>query len=1058
MSLLDQFFALQPFKQCTLLVFNQKDASFGSIAAMSADRDFENALGGQLGAVEELFNEGKTEHADDAIDFEDEDELAEEEEATGGPGEDDGDEEDDGEADDGDFMKDLQNEAMEGVEDDEDAELAGNMLGLPTHNAGLNDMHFAEDHNQDQHDSDLEDASMSADDYTSQQRYKYLNRKEENDEKLLRVFFPSFKRGEPMKLQTLFPTYPLDYTYQQPKPVRGPMMPKTLLFEVESDTRKELRMTNKQYMELQSKRGIMSLPPRDTFEVINEEKIVKVDDSSIEKAYVDYKTDFRDYDYDLVLASTEWNDEEIIFGNAPKRVKLAADSFNLDDWQDNDEMIFNGTIDVDLMNLRLDLNDSKMVVMEKEKPRSQLIQNLAVVPNNQKIIEQRFNISNDSQYEFLKNNYQIKVRATIGTMIIDHAPPASRLQTPYYKVRPPAKQNRLYHRPRFSIRSGTTMQFSRLKNRKKKKDRGKDINQIFKDSRDLTLSDTGNIFVMEYSEEYPLSMSKFGMGSKIINYYRKIHDDDTNRPKLPIGETTVLGVQDRSPFWNFGFVESGTIVPALYNHMIRAPIFKQESYSTDFLLIRSHGGGSNTRYYMRSINQLFTVGQCYPAQEVPGPHSRKVTTINKNRLKMVVFRAVNNNPRQRIVVKDISVHFPDQSDMQNRQKLKEFMEYQRQGEDQGHWKVKSSELLLDYDQIRKLVTPDDICLMEMMLMGQQRFEDLESFRIERLEDLDENGNKKETKDSKEQEEDMAHKLAPWNTTKNFIQATQNKAMLQIHGEGDPSHKGEAISFLRTSMKGGFLKNVESSTPQPQLAGNSDSNSTPIPHSYNVAQQQKLYDDEIKKVWYKQRKNLSKQSKTGFPIERTDKEMRDVSYMRRADKIINDEVNEKPRFLKITRLVKNEYGIKERKVVIIKDPKVVELYVKRKQELLLKGTDSSGSGLVLTNDSDENLKVKKKLEEELAKLEKLHEKKKKKVPMITAANIDSEGRISGKGIGKGKSTLRRCATCGELGHIRTNKTCRLYYTVHNKSNPNYNGSSAIGNMANSTPAPTSSSNK
>ncbi|GMG55952.1 unnamed protein product [Ambrosiozyma monospora] len=83
-----------------------------------------------------------------------------------------------------------------------------------------------------------------------------------------------------------------------------------------------------------------------------------------------------------------------------------------------------------------------------------------------------------------------------------------------------------------------------------------------------------------------------------------------------------------------------------------------------------------------------------------------------------------------------------------------------------------------------------------------------------------------------------------------------------------------------------------------------------------------------------------------------------------------------------------------------------------------------------------MKVKKKLEEELAKLQKQQDKKKKKSPGITAANIDSEGRLSGKGIGKGKSTSRRCATCGALGHIRTNKTCPLYYTVHNKSNPNY----------------------
>lgn len=1038
---------------------------------MSADRDFESALGGQLGAVDELFNEGKTVHADDAIDFEDEDELADEEEDGDGNG---GEEEYAG---DGDFMKELQDEALEGVEDAGDSEMTGSLLGMhnmseSNANVGLQDMDFVSnfDNANGVGESDIElsedddDQDDDQDEYTEEQRQAILEqnrferakKKEENKEKLLRIFCPTFKKGRPMKLQTLFPTFPLEYSYQQTPPVKGPMMPKTLLFEVESDTRKELRMTNKHYMDQLNRKGIKSLPSRQPIELVNYE--VKKEDKKTVKKYVNHKTDIKDYEHEIILSTANWDDDAIIFGDRPsKRIKIG--NFNMDDWVDDDEMIFNGSIDVDLMNLKLDLNDDKMVIMDKDHDQMNKNkldeENLAVVPSTQKAIDQRFSISNDSEYEFLKGNYQIKVRATIGTMSIDHAPPATRLQTPYYKVKPPAKNVRLYHRPKFSVRTGTTMQFSRLKHRKKKKDRGKDTNQLFKESKDLTLGDTGNIFVLEYSEEFPLSMSKFGMGSKIINYYRKIHDDDTKRPKFSIGETHVLGVQDRSPFWNFGFVESGNVIPALYNHMIRAPVFQHESYSTDFLLVRSHGGGSNTRYYLRSINQLFTVGQCYPAQEVPGPHSRRVTTINKNRLKMVVYRAVNNNPRQRIVVKDISVHFPDQTDMQNRQKLKEFMEYQRQGEDQGHWKVKSSDLLLDYDQIRKLVTPDDICLVEMMLMGQQKFDDLESFRRERLEDLDENGNKK---DVKENEEDMAHKLSPWNTTKNFIQATQGKAMLQIHGEGDPSRKGEAISFLRTSMKGGFLKNVENTgngtpTLQPlQIAGTPTvSNSQVVTHSYNVAQQQKLYDDEISKVWYKQRSHLSKPSAKAIPPQRMDKEMRDVSYMKRSDKIVNNEVNEKPRYLRITRLVKNEYGIKERKIVVIKDPKVVELYVKRKQELLVQGMHSGDGEIVLTNDSEENLKVKKRLEEELAKLEKIHEKKKKKVPMITAANIDSEGRISGKGIGKGKSTLRRCATCGALGHIRTNKTCPLYYTVHNKSNPNYNGSTAKSNpLANLPP--------
>ncbi|CAL1192462.1 unnamed protein product [Candida parapsilosis] len=95
---------------------------------------------------------------------------------------------------------------------------------------------------------------------------------------------------------------------------------------------------------------------------------------------------------------------------------------------------------------------------------------------------------------------------------------------------------------------------------------------MFVKTTDLTVADTANIITMEYTEQYPPIVSNFGMGSKLINYYRKRSPDDTSRPKAQFGETHVLGVEDRSPFWNFGEVYPGEFVPTLYNNMIRAPI------------------------------------------------------------------------------------------------------------------------------------------------------------------------------------------------------------------------------------------------------------------------------------------------------------------------------------------------------------------------------------------------------------------------------------------------------------------------------------------------------
>lgn len=173
-------------------------------------------------------------------------------------------------------------------------------------------------------------------------------------------------------------------------------------------------------------------------------------------------------------------------------------------------------------------------------------------------------------------------------MNIQHSQPAINLQSPFYKVAVPRDQLRHFHRENFGshIRPGTKIVFSKLKARKRKRDKGKDVKESFSTSQDLTIGDTAPVYLMEYSEQTPVALSKFGMANKLINYYRKANEQDTLRPKLPVGETHVLGVQDKSPFWNFGFVEPGHIVPTLYNNMIRAPVFKHDISGTDFLLTK----------------------------------------------------------------------------------------------------------------------------------------------------------------------------------------------------------------------------------------------------------------------------------------------------------------------------------------------------------------------------------------------------------------------------------------------------------------------------------------
>lgn len=669
--------------------------------------------------------------------------------------------------------------------------------------------------------------------------------------------------------------------------------------------------------------------------------------------------------------------------------------------------------------LTLDMNDEHLLFLQRAQvKRRKLIPRRQGMPLSSL---RRYNISNDRAYDMLKENYQNKIRSTIGNLNIEHSLVALRLQSPHYKVRLSKAQKRSFHRPSFIAKPDLTIQFSKIKQRRRKDYKGKPASQLLRKTGDLTLGDNINMFLTEYCEEFPNMLNNLGMSSKLVNYYRKKSQDDNSRPKLEVGETHILGVQDRSAFWNFGFVEPGNIVPTLYNNMIRAPVFKHESPKTDFLMIRRSGGKkSYQQYFLRPLDHLMVVGQTFPVETVPGPHSRKVTTASKNRLKMIVYRVLNKSEHHRLQVKDISPHFPDQNDMQNRQRLKEFMEYQRSGPDQGFWKIKSNEALPAEDAIRSMVTPEQVALLDSMQVGEQHLEDA--------------GYGKSVDEEDEEDAEggtLEEQLAPWQITRNFVYATQGKAMLQLHGPGDPSGRGEGFSFLRTSMKGGFKAMGESVNDK--LSNSKLLNG----HSYNVAQQQQAYDAEIKRIWYTQKKSLSV---TRRPDEWDDVEAeRDAEHgesypgqtpgsFSAADHQQDEDdmslfshasttTSKQQKILRITRKVKDANGIFQRKIEIIRDPTVIRAYVKRRQ--MIEESQLEVDEMQVTNDESKNKRYLKHLELYLARLQRNKERREARQQQ---KRINSS---SGDGQAKEKRTNRKCATCGAVGHIRTNKSCPMY---------------------------------
>lgn len=125
------------------------------------------------------------------------------------------------------------------------------------------------------------------------------------------------------------------------------------------------------------------------------------------------------------------------------------------------------------------------------------------------------------------------------------------------------------------------------------------------------------------------------------------------------------------------------------------------------------------------------------------------------------------------------------------------MEFNRiKGVDQGAWILKKHVVVPDTAEMHKRALPEEVCLAESMQVGLRHLQDAGYGQA-----ASEAGGAGDD-DSKL---DIEQQLAPWITTKNFINATANKAMLKLFGEGDPTGRGEAFSFLRVSMKDIFLR-------------------------------------------------------------------------------------------------------------------------------------------------------------------------------------------------------------------------------------------------------------
>ncbi|KIX98296.1 uncharacterized protein Z520_05597 [Fonsecaea multimorphosa CBS 102226] len=880
---------------------------------------------------------------------------------------------------------------------------------------------------------------------------------QENIEEWLKVEFPKFKRDEAPYFNELFPPRP--HKWQGKTPLKPPkqVRPTKVNLEIEQDQRVAFNSVvpiNTQEV------GADFVKIRET--AVLAEVAESSEESDAEEPLPGGLTmrdlEFMCTDFDT-LSHLAPSDEEFVEIN-PRIVDSDEEMFGFDELHDVEkprkkrrlgldpqDIVKIRELDVPFMDdpermtarlatkVVLDLNDTDLLVEEvdPEAVRAKIRpgEKRSAVKTLKERLQHRFKTSNDAEYDLLKQNHRHKVRGQLTNLTIEHSLPAIRLQYPYYQVQLSLQELRNFHRKRMHFRHPIV--FRQPAKVKRKHQKHRPALELYPTTKEISMADNSSILLLEYSEEHPLMLSQTGMGNKIINYYRKKSNEDNFRPKYDIGETSLLLPEDKSPFYIFGQIDSGETMTALYNSMYRAPIFSQDVNSHDFLVIRETTGVHGQSHYLRNLENVFVVGQELPSVTVPGTHSRMVTTASKNRLKAISYRIARKKRTNRIHVEDITRHFPGTTDMQNRQKMKEFMVFNKEHKE---WEMRPGDMVPSEEQIQKLIRPEDICLLESMQVGAQYLQDAGY------------ADNDEEDDTKENEADsIEQQLAPWRTTKNFLQAAQGKAMLKLYGEGDPSGRGEAFSFVKTSMKGGFRpiggSAMDAIALKKELGG----------HSYNVARQQKSYEESIRGIWDKQKASL------GSKIEPSDLDMEgDVdaqedkypdsrsniratpmsgtqtpSISRRRD----DETatsfsrrsvgSQTQKALRIVRRIKTKDGEIIEQEHIETDPAVIKRYMKIKEAEEMQTT--SLSELEPTGDPEQDARRKKRLEEALAQLEKNKARRQKRnknkealqaatSPGGTAMSPDGEG--AGGGSRNAQPTQRKCANCGQVGHIKTNK--------------------------------------
>ncbi|XP_026472569.1 transcription initiation factor TFIID subunit 1 [Ctenocephalides felis] len=428
-----------------------------------------------------------------------------------------------------------------------------------------------------------------------------------------------------------------------------------------------------------------------------------------------------------------------------------------------------------------------------------------------------FNISNDVYYmpRSLESSMRLKVG---GGNLIQHSTPVVELRAPFIQTHMGPIKLRNFHRPplkKFShgpLATPSAVPVNPLLKHIKKKAKQREQERMASGGGDVFFMRTpedlsgkdGELVLIEFCEEHPPLMNQVGMCSKVKNYYKRKASKDNGPEEFRYGE---IAYAHTSPF--LGILPPGKSMQVIENNMYRAPIYEHAIPKTDFLIIRTR-----TSYSIREVDALFAAGQECPLFEVPGPNSKRANNFVRDFLQVFIYRLFwksKDNPR-RIKMDDIKKAFPSHSESSIRKRLKLCADFKRTGMDSNWWVIKPEFRLPSEEEIRAMVSPEQCCAYFSMIAAEQRLKDAgygEKFIFAQQDDDDEEMQLKM---------DDEVKVAPWNTTRAYIQAVRGKCLLQLTGPADPTGCGEGFSYVRIPNKPTQTKEEQESQPKRTVTG------------------------------------------------------------------------------------------------------------------------------------------------------------------------------------------------------------------------------------------------